>query len=380
MNSAELRPSFPVLLRDFFAQHLIVQKRVSSHTVAAYRDTFRLLFAYAQKHLKKQPAELVLADLNPALLLGFLDSLEGERENSIRTRNARLAALKSFLRYAALRDVMSLPDLQPSLAIPVKRCDKPLLGFLSRDELDAVLAACNRATWSGERDYVLLSLAYRTGARVSELLGLKIEDVELARGTWVRILGKGRKLRQLPLWKDTAALLRSWLGRIGKGPGASVLPNRWGRPMTRSAVQKRLRALVKVATATHPSLVGRRISPHTLRHTTAMHMLQAGVKEDTLALFLGHANPATTHAYIEADLAMKEEALQKLQPSGVPPRRFRAHDRLLAFLDGLTKGGAQDSFIEAVDRSNSCTRKQPLGGGENIEARGPVTTMADPGP
>jgi site-specific recombinase XerD len=313
----------------------MVEKGASSCTVEAYRDAFRLLLAYAEKRLKKQPVDLELADLNPALLLGFLDSLEKDRGNSVRTRNARLAALKSFLRYAGTRDVMSLPDLQPSLAIPVKRCDRPLLGFLSRDELEAVLAACNRGTWSGERDYVLLSVAYNTGARVSELVGLKIEDVELVRGTSVRILGKGRKLRQVPLWKSTAALLRSWLGRIGKDSDGPVFPNRWGRRMTRSAVEKRLRLVVKAASSTCPSLAGRRISPHTLRHTTAMHMLQAGVDVTTLALWLGHADPATTHSYVEADLAMKEKALQKLQPPGHRQRRFRPGDRLLAFLDSL---------------------------------------------
>ncbi len=337
MTGTTLRPSFQALLQDFFLRHLMVDKGASSRTVEAYRDTFRLLLAYAEKRLKKHPVQLVLADLNPPLLLGFLDSLEKERGNSVRTRNARLAALKSFLRYAALRDVMSLPDMQRSLAIPGKRCDKPLLGFLSRDELDAVLAACNRDTWSGERDYVLLSLAYNTGARVSELVGLKVENVELVRGTSVRIFGKGRKLRQVPLWKSTAALLRAWLERIGKDSGDPLFPNQWGRPMTRSAVEKRVRVFAKTASATCPSLVGRRISPHTLRHTTAMHMLQGGVDETTLALWLGHANPATTHAYVEADLAMKEKALQKLQPPGSRRRRFRPNDRLLAFLDGLAK-------------------------------------------
>lgn len=337
MTSTSLRPSFSVLLQDFFLRHLMVEKGASSRTVEAYRDAFRLLLQYAEKQMKKPPLALELADLGPALLLGFLDSLEKERGNSVRTRNARLAALKSFLRYAASRDVMSLPDLQPSFAIPIKRCDKPLLGFLSRDELEAVLSACNRGTWSGERDYVLLSVAYNTGARVSELVGLRVEDVELGRGTWVRILGKGRKHRQVPLWKGTAALVRSWLEREPRGAGDPVFPNRWGRAMTRSAVEKRMRRAVKAASKTQPSLVGRRISPHTLRHTTAMHMLQSGVDVTTLALWLGHANPATTHAYVEADLAMKEKALQKLQPVGADRRRFRADDRLLAFLDGLVR-------------------------------------------
>jgi integrase/recombinase XerD len=335
MTQTNVRPDFATLLHDFFLRHLMVEKGASPRTVEAYRDAFRLLLSYAEKQLKKQPVQVALADLSPALLLGFLDWLEKERGNSVRTRNARLAALKSFLRYAAARDVTSLPVLQPSLAIPVKRCDRPLLGFLSREELEAVLGACKRATWSGERDYVLLSVAYNTGARVSELVGLKIHDVELVRSASVRILGKGRKLRQVPLWKGTAALLRTWLGRIAQHAEDPLFPNRWGRPMTRSAVEKRLALIAKAASATCPSLAGRRISPHTLRHTTAMHMLQAGVDVTTLALWLGHADPATTHGYVEADLAMKEKALQKLQPPGQGRRRFRAGDRLLAFLDGL---------------------------------------------
>ena len=334
--TSSLRPGFAVLLHDFFLRHLMVEKGASSRTVEAYRDAFRLLLSYAEKRLKKLPVEVEMADLNPDLLLGFLDSLEKARGNSVRTRNARLAAVKSFLRYASMRDVTALPVIQPSLAIPMKRCDKPLLGFLSRDELQAVLGACNRGTWSGERDYVLLSVAYNTGARVSELVGLKVEDVELVQGAHIRILGKGRKLRQVPLWKGTAALVRSWLDRTGKHPHDPLFPNRWSRPMSRSAVEKRLRLAAVAATTTCPSLAGRRISPHTLRHTTAMHMLQAGVDVTTLALWLGHADPATTHGYVEADLVMKEKALLKLQPPGHRRRRFRASDRLLSFLDGLT--------------------------------------------
>jgi integrase/recombinase XerD len=335
VTATSIRPGFATLLHDFFLRHLMVEKGVSPRTVEAYRDAFRLMLDYARRRLRKEAVEIELADLCPELLLGFLDSLERERGNSVRTRNARLAALKSFLRYAAARDVTSLRDLQPSLAIPVKRCDKPLLGYLSREELEAVLAACNRGTWSGARDYVLLSVAYNTGARVSELVGLRIEDLEFVRGASVRILGKGRKLRQVPLWKGTATLLRAWLARIGRHSEDPVFPNRWGRPMTRSAVEKRLRLLAQVASASCPSLAGRRVSPHTLRHTTAMHMLQAGVDVTTLALWLGHADPTTTHAYIEADLVMKEKALRKLQPPGHGRHRFRASDRLLAFLDGL---------------------------------------------
>jgi site-specific recombinase XerD len=340
MSQRAPRPSFATILQDFFLRHLMVEKGASPHTVAAYRDTFRLLLNYAEKRLKKAPTDVVLADLSPALLLGFLDHLETQRRNSVRTRNARLAVLRSFLQYAGSRDVLALPDIQGSLAIPAKRYDKQLLGFLSRAELDAILSACNRQRWSGERDYVLLSVAYNTGARISELVGLTVQDVDLVRGASVRFLGKGRKLRQVPLWRRTAALVRTWLDRIAADPEQPLFPNRWGRPVTRSAIEKRLRLLALTARGTCPSLAGRRISPHTLRHTTAMHMLQAGVDITTLALWLGHADPASTHAYVEADLAMKARALRKLEPIGHGRSRFRPGDRLLAFLDRL--GGPRD--------------------------------------
>lgn len=334
-TSASLSPPFPVLVRDFFERHLIAQKGVSPRTVEAYRDALRLLFAYTTKNLKKKPVEVTLTDLDALVLLRFLESLEKDRGNSVRTRNARLAALKSFLRYAASRDIAALPVLQRSLAIPTKRYDKPLLGFLSRVEIDALLSICDRGTWSGERDYVLLSLAYNTGARVSELVGLKIDDVDLVRTTSVRIVGKGRKLRQVPLWKNTAAVLRSWIERVPRAGADPVFPNRWGKPLTRSGVAKRLHSIVNRASAGCPSLAGRRISPHTVRHTTAMHLLQSGVDITSLALWLGHASPTTTHGYVEADLSMKEKALRMLEAPSRRPTRFRPGDRLLAFLEGL---------------------------------------------
>jgi len=327
--------TFPVLLREFFLQYLGHQKNASPRTIEAYRDTFRLLLAYAKRVLKKSPVEIVLGDLNAPFLLGFLDHLERERRNCIRTRNARLTALRSFLRYASCRDVTELPSLQQSLAIPMKRHNKPMLGFLSRGEIEAVLAAPDRSTWSGHRDFVLMSVAYNTGARVSELVGLNVEDVDPERGRWIRVLGKGRKLRQVPLWKSTAKVLRQWLDRCGGSPRDPVFPNRRGQRLTRSGVEKRLRAAVRRASLKCPQLANRRVSPHTLRHTTAMHLLQAGVDLNSIALWLGHASPSTTHAYVEADLTMKERTLRKLEQPSTRAHRFHATDRLLSFLDGL---------------------------------------------
>jgi integrase/recombinase XerD len=334
MTSAKASPTFPALVQDFFLQALGCQRGASPRTIEAYRDTFRLLLAYAQKRLKKSPVDFALRDLDASLLLGFLDHLENDRGNSVRTRNARLTAVRSFLHYASLRDVTELPALQRSLAIPMKRFDKPLLGFLSRQEMESILAAPDRSTWSGERDFVLFSTAYNTGTRVSELAALKVEDVDLAH-RWIRILGKGRKLRQVPIWKSTAILLKSWINRCNGGPSDPVFPNRQRKHMTRSGVEKRLRAAVRVAVAVCPSLVGRKISPHTLRHTTAMHLLQAGVDLSSIALWLGHTNPSTTHAYVESDLAMKERTLNKLAPPSARSQRFHADDRLVAFLNGL---------------------------------------------
>jgi integrase/recombinase XerD len=328
-------PTFPVLVQDFFLKHLGAQKGVSPRTIESYCDTFRLLLAYAQKRLKKPPVEIVLPDLDAPLLLDFLGYLERDRGNSVRTRNARLTAIRSFLHYASLRDVAQLPVLRRSLAIPMKRFDKPMLGYLSREEIEAVLAAPDRSTWSGERDFVLLSVAYNTGARVSELVALSIEDVELDKGKYIRVLGKGRKLRSIPLWKSTAILLKVWIRNRAAAPGDPVFPNRRGQRLTRSGVEKRLHAVARRAAADCPSLKERKISPHTLRHTTAMHLLQAGVDLNSIALWLGHVNPITTHAYVEADLAMKERTLHKLAPTSARSRRFRADDRLLAFLSAL---------------------------------------------
>ncbi len=328
-------PAFPALLQDFFSQRLMAQRQASPRTVASYRDAFRLLLGYAQARLKKPPSALTLADLDAPFILGFLDHLEGERQNSARTRNARLAALRSFLHYAALRDPTALAIIQRTLAIPTKRFDRPLLGYLSREEMEAILVAPGRSTWSSHRDHVLLATLYNTGARVSEIIAVRVGDVTLDHAASIRLHGKGRKDRAVPLWKSTVKRLQEWLPRVQGGPQAPLFPNGRGRALSRSGVESRLRTAVVAAATRCPSLAKRRISPHTLRHTTAMHLLQSGVDLSVIALWLGHESPDTTHLYIEADLAMKERALAKLQDPPSTAFRFRASDRLLAFLDGL---------------------------------------------
>jgi site-specific recombinase XerD len=326
---------FSTLLQDFFCQRLINQRNASVCTVAAYRDTFRLLLKYLEQHRKKQPVDVTLADLDAPVILAFLDHLQTARKNSIRTRNSRLAALRSFMKYAATRDPASLPIIQRVLAIPTKRYDRRLLGFLSREEVQAVLEAPDPTTWSGQRDRVMFSLFYNTGARVSEIVALRVGDVSLAGGASVNIRGKGRKERSVPLWKPTAAALKQWMKRIDQSPTSPLLPNTDGAPLTRSGVEYRLKRAVHIAAEKQVTLKNRSISPHTLRHTTAMHLLQSGADLSVIALWLGHESTITTHMYTAADVAMKERALKKLKPIVGKCLRYQPSDKLLKFLEGL---------------------------------------------
>jgi integrase/recombinase XerD len=326
---------FPQLVQDFFVRRLVAQRGASARTVEAYRDAFELLLGFAEQRTGKPPSALQLADLDAPLVLDFLDHLETVRGNSARTRNARLAAIHSFMRYAAVRDPASLPVTARVLAIPAKRFDRPVLGYLSSEQVTAILAAPDQRTWTGQRDAVLLATAYNTGARVSELTGLQVRDVLLDRQTAVHLHGKGRKQRAIPLWTNTATELRGWLHRINSAPDAPVFPNRAGAPLTRSGVRDRLNRAVAIAEQRCPSLHGQHITPHTLRHSTAMHLLQSGTDLAVIALWLGHSSPAITHQYLEADLATKEAALQRLADPSATPTRFHPSDRLLAFLDSL---------------------------------------------
>ena len=326
---------FPTLVQDFFLNRLIAQRGASARTVESYRDAFELLFAFTAQHTGKHPSDLQLADLDAPLVLDFLDHLETKRGNSIRTRNARLAAIHSFMRYAAIRDPASLPVAQRVLAIPTKRFDRPVLGYLTRDQVAAILDAPDRRTWTGHRDAVMFATLYNTGARVSEITGLRVRDVLLDRSTAVLLHGKGRKERVIPLWKSTARDLRDWLRRTKSGPDDPVFPNRAGAPLTRSGVRDRLDRAVATARHRCPSLEGKPVSPHTLRHTTAVHLLESGTDLAVIALWLGHASPTTTHQYLEADLAAKEAVLQRLDDPAPAKTRFRPGDRLLAFLETL---------------------------------------------
>ncbi len=335
MSDASLTPSLGGLLQEFFLQRLIAQRDASPATVASYRDTFRLLLRYAHDQLKLEPTELSITDLDAPLVLSFLEHLEHERGNSARTRNARFAAIRSFLKFALVKTPMSLPSIQRVLAIPMKRFDRPVLGFLSREEIAAILNAPSSTTWSGRRDHALLSTMYNTGARVSEVLNTVVNDASTSRRKCILLHGKGRKERVVPLWKGTCRLLAAWIRYANLPLEAPLFPNRRGEKMSRSGIEHRLKRAVVTAESTYPNLRERPVSPHTIRHTTAMHLLQSGVDITVIALWLGHENPATTHMYLEADLEMKKRALDKIQQPSSETSRFKPTDAVLAFLDGL---------------------------------------------
>ena len=335
MTRPRRSPDFATLVRDFFCDRLVSQQNVSPHTVAAYRDTFRLLLAFVRERRRAHPDRLTLDDIDAPTVLAFLDDLEARRGNSVRTRNARLTAIRAFVTYAASRDPTALPLAQRVRAIPGKRFDRPMLGHLTRAEVEAVLDAPSRADWSGRRDRALFTLMYNTGSRVSEAIGLCRGDLTTGPAASVRIRGKGRKDRCVPLWRATAGLLAGWLPEVGTGERAPLFPNRHGRPLSRSGVEDRLRRAVATATARCPSLLRKDVSPHTLRHTTAMHLLQAGVDVTVIALWLGHESPETTHQYVEADVEMKRRVLDRLDEPPVKKGRQPRGDGLLDFLDGL---------------------------------------------
>lgn len=333
---AKLPPSFPALVQAYFGEYLTQQRALSPQTIATYRDGFVLFLEFAEERLSKAPAVMALADVTPELIIAFLDHLERQRHNSVRSRNARLAALRSFLKFAGHRDVASLQVIERALGVPVKRFERPMFGYLTREEVLAVIGEPGES-WLSQRDHALFLLMYNTGARVSEIIVVKVGDVVLdASAACVHLHGKGRKQRSVPLWHTTVKSLRAWLRANPELTAeAPLLPNRNGREMTRANVTLRLALAVRHATETQPTLAKRKVSPHTIRHTTAMHLLQAGVDISVIALWLGHESPVTTHHYVEADLAMKERALARLHEPSSTTLRFRAPDSLLNFLRTL---------------------------------------------
>lgn len=334
MSHSDIQP-FPALVQKFFTQRLQQQRHVSPRTVLAYRDSFRLLLAFAHQRLHKRPSDISIEDLDAPFILDFLQYLEQDRRNSIRSRNARFAAIRSFMEYVSFEEPSVLALAQSVLAIPMKRFEQPLVGFLSREHIEAILAAPDPSTWTGQRDRIMLGTLYNTGARVSELIGMRVSDLTLGPTAWVRIRGKGRKERAVPLWPDTGRGLKHWLREYPRAPEEPLFPGRSGAPLTRIGLTERLKLAVQGASRQFPELAQRRVSPHIIRHSVAMHMLQSGVDISVIALWLGHESPVTTHRYIEADLQMKERALKALQGPSRKPFRYRPKDDLLSFLQAL---------------------------------------------
>lgn len=327
--------ALPVLLQAFFTDRLMKQRRVSSHTIASYRDTFRLLLQFAHKKLKKPPARLAFDDLNAPLICAFLDHIQSDRHNSARTRNLRLTAIRSFFQYAAFQEPSCCAHIQRVLAIPAKRQSRPLIDFLTYPEIQALLSAPDKSTWAGRRDRTLLLLAIQTGLRLSELIGLRRCDIVLTTGAHVRCYGKGRKERCTPLTKQTVAVMKTWLKERAGYNDDVVFPNARGTQLSPDGVQYLLAKHVKKARNTCHTLNAKRISPHVLRHTAAMELLQAGVDHSVIALWLGHESSDTTSIYLQADLALKEKIMAKTKPPNIKAGRYRPGDKLLQFLNGL---------------------------------------------
>lgn len=329
------RASFAALLEAFFTQRLMHQRQASAHTIASYRDTFRMLLQFAHKRLKKVPSALALEDIDAPLVTAFLDDLEAVRGVAARTRNLRLTAVHSLFRYASYEAPTHAAQIARVLAIPAKKFDRALVAFLSRAEVDALLAAPDQHTWSGRRDHALMLLAVQTGLRLSELIGLRRDDVHLGTGSHVRVIGKGRKERCTPLSKATCAVLTAWLREPTRAPNQPVFPNARGGLLSSHGVHYLLAKHVAVAGEQCKSLARKRVSPHVLRHTTAMDLLQEGVEQSVIALWLGHESIETTQIYLDANLELKEKMLAKTTPPDGKPGRYRPDDKLLAFLKSL---------------------------------------------
>lgn len=322
-------------LQRFFTDRLLQQLGASPHTVASYRDTFRLLLKFVSKHHRRQASDLKVEDLDAKLVGSFLQHLERDRQNSARSRNSRLSAIHAFFAFVCLNEPSLANHCQRVLAIPFKRFERGPVEFLTCEETIALLNAPDAATWLGQRDQMLLDVAVQTGLRNSELTQLRRQDVQLGAGAHVRCLGKGRKARCTPLRSDVAARLARWLARLPPDPTTPVFPTARGKPLSSDAFQRLVSRHINTARKTCPSLHKKTVTPHTLRHTTAMDLLHRGVDITVIALWLGHESIQTTHIYLHADMAMKEKALAQATKSKVVPKRYRPPDQLLAFLESL---------------------------------------------
>lgn len=322
-------------LQKFFTERLGTQLNASPNTVSSYRDTFRLLLKFAAGRLRREPTALQVADIDADLVGAFLADIETTRGNAARSRNTRLAAIRSFFKYVAVNEPQLLHHSQRVLAMPSKRHEKRAIDYLTQAEVEAVIKAPDLSTWHGRRDRALLVLAMQTGLRVSELVNLSHADVALGAGAHVRCIGKGRKERSTPLRKDSLKILRDWLAERGGAGKDHVFVSIRGDRFSRDAVERIVRKHVETASSQCPTLKKKRVSPHVLRHTAAMQLLQNDVDRTVIALWLGHESVETTQMYIHADIQLKEKAMARTAPVSVPPGRYRPDDQLLAFLEAL---------------------------------------------
>jgi site-specific recombinase XerD len=327
--------SLAALLERFFTQRLMQQRQASPHTISSYRDTFRQFLKFTEQRLHKAPSRLDFLEIDAALIMAFLDHLEKHQGVSTRSRNLRLTALHSFFRFAAFEAPAHSAQIQRVLAIPSKRSTRTLIQFLTRAEVDALLAAPDQRTWSGRRDHAFILLAVQTGLRLSEMTGLKRPDLVLGTGAHVRVIGKGRKERCTPIARSTLVVLKAWLREPQRGDGNVLFPNAKGQRLSVHGVQYLLNKHRVAASSGCPSLKGKRVTVHRLRHTMAMDLLEGGVDRSVIALWLGHERVETTQIYLEATLAMKEKALAKTSPPHGRRGRYKPGDRLLAFLNSL---------------------------------------------
>lgn len=322
-------------LQAFFTDRLTRQKDASPNTIAAYRDTWKLLLVYAATQTSRPASQLDIGELDVELIGGFLDHLEHARGNSASTRNARLAAIRSLFRFAALRHPEHARDIERVLAVPTKRASKRPISHLSDPEVDALLAAPDPTSWFGRRDHALLVVAVQTGLRASELTGLRRRDLRLSTGAYAACRGKGRKQRTTPLTPTTVTVLRSWIAERNPQPDDPVFPTRRGTAMSRDALERRIANHVARAADACPSLNAKHVTAHVLRHTAAMRLLHAGVDTSVIALWLGHENAETTQIYLHADMTLKERAINRTTPPDTVPGRYQPDDTILAFLDSL---------------------------------------------
>jgi integrase/recombinase XerD len=328
-------PTLPSLVQRFFTQHLCEHKNASPRTITAYRDAFRLFFQFLQERTGRSPSDLQIADLNEQAVLAFLDHLESARDNQARSRNLRLSAIRAFFRFVTVRDPASVAIASRVLSIPAKRTSRPMLTYLTRPEMERLLSVPDRNTWLGSRDHALLLTMYNTGARASEITGLLCEQVRFGSPTLIQVHGKGRKDRSMPLWPQTSRVLQKWFSLLQAKDNAIAFPTQRGGRLSADALNYLMQKVVAKAAEGCPELKRKRITPHVIRHTTAMHLLQAGVDIAVIALWLGHESIETTHGYVEADLEMKKRALDKLTPASGHLSCYKPDDKLLRFLSSL---------------------------------------------